>query len=676
MNKKICELLAILINSPNQYFKYEDLARLLSVSTRSIRNYIQDISYFLTDQNITHLIKITNKGITFTGDNSEGEFLTSHLIDSDFYFYKLSSEERTGIIALKLLFSEEACTLTALAEQFNASRVTIIKDIEQVRLLITRYNMSFDTVTSHGYQLVAAEKDRRELISKIVLNSVDSLRLYTNKVNLYEFFINEEYFKASVYDDFAEILGKAEDCYGISVSDAYFEKVLFDLKLMAVRISKGFLLTLDTGELQSVKKLSVYQIAEYILKAIKDKHDISFSESEAAYFAQKLYECHFYNIKIIEDNRCMQTRIVLNNFLDKLGRELMLPLSEDSQLIEQLGNHLNDMKKARSTGTSMQNEFKDQIKEEYNNYYRLILKNCSLLEDHFGYKFNEEDITYIILYIVVSIERYFEEDTIPKAIVVCHTGIGTANFLAEELKANFNIKILTTTSSHKLTDTIKHFDYDLIISTISLPNTFGNWIKVTPMLDDNDIIGLQRILFSIKRDKKKKILSKMQNNKKNELMSPLHIQRLEQVLSIDNIMLDVWCSDWREAIRSAAGILLNKGSITEQYIRAIEESVVANGAYFVFCPGVALAHAGPGDGVIKFEISIVRLHTPVCFGHKANDPVRYIICFGSTNSPEDANLILKLMNIISSPEMMEHLDYDNDKTIFHKHIIEYGGVIE
>ncbi|HVI40359.1 MAG TPA: PTS sugar transporter subunit IIA, partial [Anaerovoracaceae bacterium] len=181
-------------------------------------------------------------------------------------------------------------------------------------------------------------------------------------------------------------------------------------------------------------------------------------------------------------------------------------------------------------------------------------------------------------------------------------------------------------------------------------------------------IGLQRILLNIKKDKKKNILSKMQYVRNSDIISTNNVKRLEQVLPEENISLNVSCSDWREGIRLAAAPLLKNGSITEQYIQAIEESVIANGAYFVFCPGVALAHAGPGDGVKRFEISIIRLHTPVCFGHKTNDPVRYIICFGSTNSPEDANLILKLMNIISTEEVLQQLDSYDDRTIFYQHI--------
>ena len=671
MNKKTCELLTILINAPGHNFKYEDLSRLLSVSTRSVRNYMRDISGFLAELALSDVIKNSGKGITFTGDNGEGQLICSHLIDKNFYLYKLSSEERIFIITLKLLLSEGACTLSALEKQFNASRVTLIKDIEQVRLLLAHYNVNFDSSTNHGYRLITEERDRRELISKIVFSPADSFRLHSSKVNICEFFVRETYFQELASDDFSDVLRKAEDYFGIAVSDARFEEILFNLTLSVARISKGYTLLPANFESESVKKLSVYNIARYILESVNDTCGLLFPEGELAFFAHKLYECHFYNTKYIEDNSRMQTQIILINFLDKIGRALAIPLSDDSQLIAQLSSHLKDMKKAYKDGIILHNEFRDQIISEYNTYYQLIQKNCSILEDHFTYRLSDDEIAYIILYIAVSIERYFEEDTVPKVIVVCHSGIGTANFLVEQLKANFNLKILASTSSHKLADTIKCYDFDLIISTIVLPNTIGNWIKVSPILEDSDIIGVQRMLLKIKKEKKRKLLSKMQYIKRSDPISDSSIKRLEQVLPETNIILDVNCADWREGIHLAAAPLLNSGSITEQYIRAIENSVVANGAYFVFCPGVALAHAGPGDGVRRFEISILRIHTPICFGHKRNDPVRYILCFGSTNSPEDANLILKLMNIVSTEGMLEELDTYKDTASFYRNII--GG---
>ena len=82
---------------------------------------------------------------------------------------------------------------------------------------------------------------------------------------------------------------------------------------------------------------------------------------------------------------------------------------------------------------------------------------------------------------------------------------------------------------------------------------------------------------------------------------------IRSVLREENILLDTPCGDWKSVIQRAAGPLLMSGSIDTSYIDAMIQSFETNGSYFVYCPGVALAHAGPGDGVHFFGLSLIRL---------------------------------------------------------------------
>ena len=658
VNKRTCELLTILIRSPGQYFKYDELAHKLSVSTRSVRNYKKEVTAFLAEHGFAHLVQATSRGLSFTGSSSEGSLITSRLIDKDFYLYKLSPDERIRIIALKMLLSYKSCTLSSLEKEFNASRVTLIKDMDQVRLLLDHHRIAFDTSTSQGYRLIVKEKDRRELVTRLAFHSADSIWLNSGKVNIYDFFVSETCFRNDRLKALPEILKEAEDFFGITVSDARFEELLFTLKLTLARIQEGYSLPRDDAEEEEVRKLGTDKIVSYLAERMYELIAINLPASEKAWLARKLYEYHFYPIKPIEDNFSMQTHMILIHFLDRIGREISVDLSEDCQLITQLTNHLKDMKKIYQSGISPQNEFRDQIISEYSAYYNLVKDNCAAIENHFGYRFSDDEIAYILLYLAVSIERSLEEDTAPLVIIVCHGGIGTANFLVEQLKANFHLRILASTSVHKLSDISKELTYDLIISTIALHDNKDRWIKVSPMLEDEDIIGLQRVLLDIKKEKRKNRLAQLKNERKKTATAPEILPwKLEKIFPKQNIILDADCKDWREGIRLAASPLLQSGSITEQYVQAIESSAVANGAYFVFCPGVALAHAGPGDGVNWFEVSLVRLKAPVCFGHMTNDPVRYILCFGSTANCEDANLILKLMNVISHEGILDDMDH-------------------
>lgn len=91
------------------------------------------------------------------------------------------------------------------------------------------------------------------------------------------------------------------------------------------------------------------------------------------------------------------------------------------------------------------------------------------------------------------------------------------------------------------------------------------------------------------------------------------------------------------------------GSIDTSYIDAMIQSFETNGSYFVYCPGVALAHAGPGDGVHFFGLSLIRLKKPVPFGHRLHDPVSWCICLAIQEKDERIQYVLRLMDLLSNP---------------------------
>lgn len=88
----------------------------------------------------------------------------------------------------------------------------------------------------------------------------------------------------------------------------------------------------------------------------------------------------------------------------------------------------------------------------------------------------------------------------------------------------------------------------------------------------------------------------------------------------------------------------------------MKEAVEKYGAYCVFCPGVALVHASPENGVNRFGLSLVKLREPVCFGHASNDPVLWVICLASEERNPRLQQVLGIMNLMSDPQMRKELD--------------------
>lgn len=339
--------------------------------------------------------------------------------------------------------------------------------------------------------------------------------------------------------------------------------------------------------------------------------------------------------------------MALTSFLMMVSSQLNIPIYEDAKIVNQLESHLRDIDKAHAEGVLLENDYTDQMIGEYPEYYQLICRHLSILENISGYSYTKDDIAVILIYLVVAVERHFKNDILPKVIVVCHTGIGTANFLAERLNTYFHIRIMAVTSNHRLADVMKNYDFDVIISTITLKEPEDLWIKVSPMLEDEDILRLQKLFMDIKRNKKK-------------LGTPNQL-RLPRRASAPSCGKKISC--WMSAARTGRRLYRKPRSLfwrqeasTPVTSMPMIRSYETNGAYFVYCPGVALAHAGPEDGVRFFGLSLIRLKKPVSFGHRQHDPVTWCICLAIQEKDEQIQEVLRLMNLLGNPEKRPELD--------------------
>ncbi len=95
--------------------------------------------------------------------------------------------------------------------------------------------------------------------------------------------------------------------------------------------------------------------------------------------------------------------------------------------------------------------------------------------------------------------------------------------------------------------------------------------------------------------------------------------------------VDVAASDWRDAVRAGAALLVDAGTATADYPAACVSTVEEHGPYIVLAPGLALAHARPEGGALSTGVAAARLARPVEFGHRDNDPVDLVLAFSATD---------------------------------------------
>ena len=244
----------------------------------------------------------------------------------------------------------------------------------------------------------------------------------------------------------------------------------------------------------------------------------------------------------------------------------------------------------------------------------------------------DEEVAYIVSYLGAYI---FKDDmtnqSLFKVLIACPNGITISKTIQYQLERHFpQLEIIDSIS---ITE-IKAYEgeYDYLISTIEVEG-IENLIVVNPILRNFDLDSISRIIFnseirsneiriedlieginkySIIKDEKSlkkflySIIYETDTKKGGSLM-------LKEILSQDRIRFLDKCENWETAIMEAALPLLEQGTIEDEYIQAMIDSVKINGPYIVLDDYFALAHARPSQGVHELSMSLLKIDNSVDF---------------------------------------------------------------
>ena len=119
------------------------------------------------------------------------------------------------------------------------------------------------------------------------------------------------------------------------------------------------------------------------------------------------------------------------------------------------------------------------------------------------------------------------------------------------------------------------------------------------------------------------------------------------LLSEKSIVIGAEADDWRSAVRLSGTALAASGAARAGYADEMVRMIEEHGPYVVIAPGLALAHARPGDQVLQDGLAVVTLATPVPFGHPHNDPVSVVLGLAITSIEGHLDQVAELANIFN-----------------------------
>ncbi len=135
---------------------------------------------------------------------------------------------------------------------------------------------------------------------------------------------------------------------------------------------------------------------------------------------------------------------------------------------------------------------------------------------------------------------------------------------------------------------------------------------------------------------------------------------LHDLVKKEFIRLRVRAKDWKEAIALSMQPLLEAGCVMQSYVEACISNVEKYGPYIVITKHVALVHAEREKGCLQDAVGIVSLETPVNFGNKDNDPVKYVFCLSARGNDSHLETLAELSGLLQDTRFFELLDHAED----------------
>ncbi len=683
LNSRCVQLLLYLLDSTIP-ITIDSLSKKYKVSNRTIRYDLDIIDEFLNDNGFKLLIRKPNSGIMLMEDPDEKERLSGFMGKLNIYYIILSKEDRKSLILSELLGQQDYATINSIAEKLCVSRNTIIKDLEGVKRWLADYNLSIESIPKHGIRITGEEKYLRRAQIELLTESKGMLKSMAEMENDTQENTKSSSSLKSFFDDIdiqyiEECINTAEKELNTVFSDEAFVGLTIHIAIAVKRIQSKKEISMDKDELKSLEITKEFAVASNITKMLEERFGITISADETGYITIHLLGSNRSSSKVTESENWVELQILTNDVIQNVSTAIGNDLTGDGQLYRGLFEHLKPTIYRLNHDLTLKNPILDEIKSRYSELFEAVKTGLKPVEDFTGKKLSEEEEGYFAMHFGAALER-IKDKTASKmnVLVVCATGVGTAEMLSSRIQSVFDVNIVGTAARHQVRDALKENKVDLIITSVPMEEPGVTCVEVNPLLTEKDIQRLDMhikkhgrtgsaavmndILCTVKKHCKvvdydglagdiSRILNVNNIGDRKGVRQPV----LKDLLNQKTIKLNVAAKTWEDAVTAGGTLLVNEGCIERRYVDAMINSVKEIGPYIVIAPGIAMPHARPEDGVKKIGMSLITLSQPVEFGNKENDPVDIVVCLCAVDHSTHIKALSELVGLLEDTEKVRKI---------------------
>ena len=378
-------MIMTIMNNQKDWIVGKDLAKLLNVSDRTIRNDIAAINEFYADTMIESNIR---KGYRIQGEK------VKRFTEERKKEIPETGEERRWLI-LKTLVEHNQVNIYQLADQMCISEFSLENDMNKIRKLLDNYQGLKVIRQSNMLQLSGGEREKRHLYEELISYKISGNLWNLNKVA--ENFMRFDLLKVK------ELLKDIFEEFHYQMNEVRIPTLLIHVGVVLERNFACHFLKEDE-EQQGKYGREEYEISRHFFEKIGARLSLQVREAEICDFA--IYLEHGKRKGYCEEEQLQGLASdLVQHIIVEIREHFDIDFSEDCEFRLGLEVHTVSLLKRHYANVEIDHTCLEEVKRKYPLIFEMGVWVCKIMEEHLNIIISENEISFIALHLGSAYER-------------------------------------------------------------------------------------------------------------------------------------------------------------------------------------------------------------------------------------------------------------------------------
>lgn len=663
-----------------------EMAEELQISARTVHREIQELEPLLVASGLS-LVRKSGIGMSLQGSEEDLSRFKEQLGAS--VSVTFSPEERKALTLCQLLEEEEPVKLYALAHALHAAIPTVTRDLDELEPRLRGLRLELVRRRGYGVEIAGPEAAKRALIASMAQMYLDDSDLFGSSA--------EAASPGPVVRELLRMIGKdhfhaierqlwtLEAKWPRLLTETAYTRLLIRLSVAITRMRENHFIESGAAEDEPIERRQPEPNSPE-LQCLLEAFGPDWPEAEKAY-VQRLLNDAEAEAEASADPGTMLERYGLAiaeaavALIRSVEKRLHIPFEKDRSLLDGLVKHLGPALERLRAGEAIRNPLLPQIRKDYASLFAAVREAAD--EALREVVVPDEEIGYLVMHFGASAERWKMFPRSVRALLVCTSGIGSSKLLAVRINKEFPQIELVGHYSWYEAARIPPDRYDLIVSTVDLPVEPNRYIKLSPLLTQDEAEKLRGFIRRIAANPlptpsgagRAPPEGPLERLKRVNAYTSEMVRLLDQ-FEVHTLDLGKKSRDLRAVLAAVLGKVTQNGNVRNP--EAVVQKLIEreqSGTQLIADTSAALFHTR-SEEVTKPVLALFRLASPLPLGADAESAARQILLMLAPLdlSRPGLEVLSEISAMLLLPEMirlLEEADAEEIKAFISKELEDF-----